>query len=137
MGKLNIAALQQTDRPVRAIADRLAPYLQILVDELEKDCSLHIHDKNVKGNNFASFSHRSAFADCEINAIIALFCGSIEHLLPKARKIWDSCCTRKLDAGFESGNSPKDFQSEIRADVIKRVAELDASIAITIYPIND
>ena len=37
MGKLNIAALQQTDRPVRAIADRLAPYLQILVDEFHPE----------------------------------------------------------------------------------------------------
>lgn len=111
--------------------------LQILVDELAKHCSLHIHDKNLEGNDFASFSHRSAFDNYEINRIISLFCDSIENLSPKAREIWDSCFTRKLDAGFESGNSPKNFQSVIRADVVKRVADLSASIAITIYPIND
>ncbi len=111
--------------------------LQILVDELEKDCSLHIHDKNVNGNNFASFSHDSAFDNYEINRIISLFCNTIENLSPKSREMWNSCCTRKLDAGFESGNSPKGFQSVIRADVIKRVADLSASIVITIYPSND
>lgn len=111
--------------------------LQILVDELEKDCSLHIYDKNVNNNNFASFSHRFAFDDYEINAIISAFCNSIENLSPKAREIWDSCCTRKFDAGFESGNFPKDFKSAIDADVIKRIADLSASIVITIYPSDD
>jgi len=111
--------------------------LQVLVEELETDCSLHIHDKNLKDNNFASFSHRSAFDNYEINVIISLFCGSIENLSPKSREIWDLCITRKMDAGFESGNLPKDFQSVIRADIVKRVADLGASIAITIYPIND
>ncbi len=111
--------------------------LQIIVNELGKDCSLSIYDKNESGNNSAVFSHRAAFNDYSINVIISLFCDSIENLSPKARDVWNSCRIRKFDAGFESGNFPENFQSEIRADIIKRVAALGASIAITIYPIND
>jgi hypothetical protein len=73
----------------------------------------------------------------EITTIISSFCDLLENLSPEARKVWDSCRTRKLDAGFESGKSPKDFQAEIRTDVLKLTADLGANIAMTIYPIND
>ena len=111
--------------------------LRLLIVELEKNCSLHIHDKKENSNNFAVFSHHSSYINGEINEILALFCDSIEDLSQKAREIWNTCQSKKFDAGFESGNSPKDFQTEIRTDILKRITELGASIAITIYPIND
>lgn len=96
--------------------------LQILVDELQKNCSVSIHDKNLNGNNFAVFSHHSAFESFEVNKIICLFCNEIEKLPPKARTIWNQCLKRKFDAGFESGKVPRDFQVDIQNDVLKRVS---------------
>jgi hypothetical protein len=108
--------------------------LHNLVDELNGDFSLSIHAKNNQGNNFAVLSHRSACDNYELNAIFSLFCASLEKLSPKARDIWDSCLRKTFDAGFESGDSPNDFQTEIRPEIIKKVSEFDASISITIYP---
>jgi hypothetical protein len=39
-----------------------------------------------------------------------------------------------LDVGYESGTTPQNFRSEIRASTIQRVAEIGGSIVITIYP---
>lgn len=108
--------------------------LQNLVDELKADFLLSIHAKNDQGNNFAVLSHRSACDNYELNVILSLFCASLEKLSPKAREIWNSCLRKTFDAGFESGKSPDDFQSEIRPEIVRQVAELDAGIAIIIYP---
>jgi hypothetical protein len=64
---------------------------------------------------------------------IQSFCDLVENFGKNARAIWDSCCTRILDIGYECGSSPYNYRSEIKPDTIKRVAGIGASLVITIY----
>jgi hypothetical protein len=60
----------------------------------------------------------------------------VEQLPKEVREIWDGCCGREFDIGYESGTTPQTFKSEIRASTVQRVAEIGASITITIYPVS-
>ena len=64
------------------------------------------------------------------------FCALVENLPQDVREIWDRC-SRVLDVGYESGTSPHNFRSEIRATTIQRLAAIGASIVITIYSLSD
>ncbi len=66
--------------------------------------------------------------------LISAFCDLIENLSPKSQQIWDKCHRKEFDIGFECGNTAKSFHTQIRAETIKRCAELGASILITVYP---
>ena len=68
---------------------------------------------------------------------INYFCALVEGLPKEAREIWNGCCSRVIDVGYESGNSPRNFQSEIRASTVQQVAAIDASIVVTIYPLSN
>ena len=107
--------------------------LQPLIDDLGEDVSVLYQGENGSGFNFVSFEVKPSGAK-DVDGIVASFCLFIENLTPEARQIWDNCHTRKFDAGFQSGSSPRSYQSEIRADTIKRVSEIVASIVVTIYP---
>ncbi len=108
--------------------------LQILIDDLGEDVSVLYHGENGSGYNFVSFEIRSPAVNKDIDGLVSAFCCLIENLSPEARLIWDRSFTRKLDAGFSSGNSPRSYQTEIRAETIEQAARIGASIAITIYP---
>ena len=108
--------------------------ISLIVKELKQNvCILH-HEKQ-QDYHFArlEIDRDVANADKTIN----YFCDLIENFSEEARKIWDSCCTRIFDIGYESGMNPNYFTSKINALTIKRIANIDASINITIYSIND
>ncbi|MEW6585496.1 MAG: hypothetical protein AB1442_07755 [Nitrospirota bacterium] len=71
------------------------------------------------------------------NETIEFFCVLVENLNEQERLIWDNCFSKIFDIGYESGLSKQSYSSEIRPDVIKSVAKIGASIAITIYPPHD
>jgi len=108
--------------------------LSKIVDEFGDDVSVLYHGE-VRGYQHASFEipGNTAGADETINS----FCSLIENLPEEVREIWDGCCSRIIDVGYESGTSPQNFRSEIRAHTIQRVAAVGASIVITIYPLSD
>ena len=68
------------------------------------------------------------------NDTIDFFCTLVEGFTEKERKIWDNCFSKVFDIGYEAGLTKESYGTEIRSEVIKRVAEIGASIAITIYP---
>ena len=107
--------------------------LSTIVQEFGEDVSV-LYCGEVRGYQHASFevSGNSASADETINC----FCSLVEALPKEAREIWDGCCSRVLDVGYQSGTSPQNFRSEIRASTIQRVAAIGASIVITIYPLS-
>jgi len=41
-----------------------------------------------------------------------------------------------MDIAFESGETPKNFSSELKAETVQRLAVLGVSIKITIYPVG-
>lgn len=62
------------------------------------------------------------------------FCNLIENLSRDSKHIWDKCHRKEFDIGFQSGNTPKRFQTQIQSKTIMRCAELGATILVTVYP---
>ena len=108
--------------------------LSKIVHEFGDDVIVLYHGE-MRGYQHASFEVTvlPAGADETIN----YFCDLVENLPQEVREIWDGCCSRVLDVGYESGTSPHNFRSEIRAPTIQRVAAIGASIVITIYSLSD
>jgi hypothetical protein len=105
--------------------------LSKLVEEFGEDV-LVLHHGEMRGYQRASFEIAGPVADAD--AIISSFCTLVEGLPEQVREIWNGCCSRVFDVGYESGTSPQNFQSEIRASTIQRVANIGAGVAVTIYP---
>ena len=105
--------------------------LSKIVEEFGEEVLLHYHGE-IRGYQHASCSIAGGSEDADV-AINSL-CTLIEQLPGDVREIWDGCCSRIFDIGYESGKAPQNFRSEIRAATIQRVAKLGASVMITIYP---
>lgn len=109
--------------------------LSLIIEEFGEDVSV-LHHGEIRGYQHASFEITGGMnmgADEAIND----FCLLVENLPKEAREIWDGCCSRILDIGCQSGATSPNYRSEIRASTIQRVAEIGASIVITIYPIRE
>ena len=102
-----------------------------IVEEFGEDVSVLYHGE-MRGYQHASFEIPGSTAGAD--EVINSFCTLVEQLPKEVREIWDGCCARELDIGYESGTTAQNFKSEIRASTIQRVARIGASIAITIYP---
>jgi len=110
--------------------------LQPIIDDLGEDVSVLHHGDNGSSFNFVSFEVKP-FGERDVDGIISSFCSFIENLSPDVRLIWDKSHSKKFDVGFQSGDFPRSYQTEIRADTIESVAKLGASIVVTIYPKRD
>jgi hypothetical protein len=98
--------------------------LSKIVEEFGDDVSV-LYCGEMRGYQHASFEISANIADAD--ETINHFCLLVEGLPKDARE----------DVGFESGTSPQNFRSEIRASTVQRVAAIGASIIITIYPVSD
>ena len=108
--------------------------LSEIVQEFGDDVSVLYHGE-MRGYQHASFEIPGNRAGAD--EVINFFCTLVENLPKEVRQIWNGCCSRVIDVGYESGTSPGTFRSEIRASTIQRVAAIGASIVITIYPVFD
>ncbi len=125
--------------------------LQPLIDEFERDeKALHLYHQGLENNrDFANFelwnypNPEVYIYDCYNDAedlvggadvLISAFCDLIENLPREVRAIWDQCTRREFDIGFQAGNTPKRFRSEIRSETVRRCGEIGAAILITVYP---
>ena len=104
-----------------------------IVEEFGEDVIV-LHHEERRGYEHASFEISGSSADADADSVINSFCRLVEELPKEVREIWDGCVSRVFDIGYESGSSPQNFRSEIRASTIQRVAQIGASIATTIYP---
>lgn len=109
--------------------------LSKMVEEFGEDV-LVLHHGDIRGYQHASFEIAGSTSSTSADDIINSFCALVEALSEEARATWDGCCTRAFDIGYESGASPPNFHSEIRAGTVERVAKVGASIVITIYPVR-
>ena len=105
--------------------------LSKIVEAFGEDVLVHHHGE-IRGYQHAAFSIAGGSTDA--NATINYFCDLVESLPEEARQVWDRCCSRVFDVGYECGTSPQNFRSEIRGSTIARVGNIGASVAITIYP---
>ena len=110
--------------------------LSAIVQEFGEDVIV-LHHGERRGYQHASFEIDSGGTSAGADEIINAFCDLVENLSKEVREIWEGCCSRVFDIGYESGPSPQNFRSEIRTSTIQRVAAIGASIVITIYPLSD
>ena len=110
--------------------------LKPLLDEISDKISLHYYDRLENGIDFASFDLRESGYGQNIEVTVSAFCDLIEDLSPLAKEVWSQCVKRELDIGFEGGDSKFIFEGRIENKTLARVAEIGASVEITIYPIS-
>ena len=89
--------------------------------------------RSTSGDHFLCFE-LSELIEGDANQTISTFCSLIENLSEKSKIIWDKSHSKKFDIGFQSGDSPKNYQTKIRGNTLNRIADLGANIVITIYP---
>ncbi|NJM54000.1 MAG: hypothetical protein HC846_11800 [Blastocatellia bacterium] len=109
--------------------------LQPLVDELAENVLVMFNDEWGKGLNRLSLCLKDSHKKTA-DEIVSELCFLIENLSSESKSIWDKCHSKKFDIGFESGNIGT-LETEISAKTVRRIAKLEASVLITIYPIND
>ena len=66
-------------------------------------------------------------ADATIHAL----CSLVESLSPKAKQLWNRATRKDFDIGYENRSFPSRFT--LRADTLKRIAKLGATLAVTCY----
>jgi hypothetical protein len=113
--------------------------LEILIDAFGDNALEMGHFRFDNGDVLASFEIAIGLLDDwqnpEVDEIISKFCGLIENLPKKAKQAWNESYKKVFDIGFDSGNTNKSFNTEIKVETLKRVQEIGAGIVITIYPV--
>jgi hypothetical protein len=97
---------------------------------------LVLHLGEARGYQHAYFEVAGSSVSTNPDDVINSFCDLVDGLSQEARQIWDGCCSRVFDIGFESGTAAPNLHSEIKPGTIERVAKLGAGIVITIYPLR-
>lgn len=118
-----------TDLEIESVHD-----LSRIVEEFGEDVIV-LHHGEIRGYNHALFEMPTG--DIGADELINSFCLLVESLPKEVREIWDGCCSRIFDIGYESGLTPHSFRSEIRASTIQRVAQIGASIVVTVYSVPE
>ncbi len=71
------------------------------------------------------------------NSIVAEFCDAIESFREDAGATWAGAHRKTFDVGFDSDRSAGCCRFELKTDSVRRVANLGASLGITIYNLSD
>lgn len=105
--------------------------LDLLVREFGEDVFV-LYNGEARGRYLAAFETALGSGDAETT--IACLCGLVESLPEEARALWDRCILRTFDIGYEGGDTPSSFRSIIHPLTLRRVADLGATLVVTIYP---
>ncbi len=72
---------------------------------------------------------------CNINpfADVEDYCKLLESLSAEAISLWKNCSRRVVDIAFESGTEPNSKTYELPEDLVRQMANLGLSVAITVY----
>ena len=92
---------------------------------------LHV-DQRDDGRWYATLETREQFDQPEPN--IAALLDAIETFDPPARELWRACDARELNIGYDCGDEPWAFNHGLTAATLARIAALDISLRITLYP---
>ncbi|GAA6154137.1 hypothetical protein [Pseudoteredinibacter isoporae] len=94
----------------------------------------NLYNGEGRGHYLATFesNHNSGSPD----AVIQFLCGLVESFEPEERRLWDQCYSRIFDIGYEGGTHRQSYTDEIRPETLSKIAALNASIRITVYPMD-
>ncbi|MEM9481611.1 MAG: hypothetical protein AAGA58_18325 [Verrucomicrobiota bacterium] len=93
-----------------------------------------LYDGETKGGFLATFEVKDGLLNTDPNSIINTFCDIVAGFDERARRIWDRASRRTFDIGYETDDKDGSFHSELKNDVLARVAELSADVRLTLYP---
>ena len=68
------------------------------------------------------------------DATIRAFCRLIEKLPKGARLDWDGAKVRNFSVGIQAGFEPSASDYAISPETVRKTAELNAGIVVTVYP---
>jgi len=100
--------------------------------EYLEDRSIVLGCREVEGNFYLSFEpNYDKNHSPETNAKLIL--NELSTLPIHLKEIWSNATSRTFNFGFESGTIEPYYFSVISSSILKEIAELNASITITIY----
>jgi hypothetical protein len=67
---------------------------------------------------------------------IRCFCDAVEELPPHLLQFWQECPERRLDIGYDSGQTNPLLVEQLPAELLARVAQHFTGLVITIYPVE-
>jgi len=85
----------------------------------------------------ATFECAPGGPSCDPDSIIQRFCEWIELFDEPTMSVWRTARRRTFDIGYAADDSSSSFRSELKAETLKRLSALDASVVVTIYPVRD
>ena len=106
--------------------------LRPLVGALESAGAVALHSGRWhEGGYFASFEleGRTTSAERTVRGLTRI----VQALEGKARSIWERATRRVFNIGIEAGDGPHSFAVAVSPAALRRVAELDAEIEVTVY----
>ncbi len=112
---------------------RSANVLDSLVSVLESKLTV-LHHGDVDGDHFASFEVPGPGPD-EPDACCRILLDVLENLSAGARRSLKACDSISFALGFEGGDSVLS-NAAVDGETLRRIANLKASLTITIYPRN-
>jgi len=65
-----------------------------------------------------------------IDAILS----AIESLDGSLRKLWMDCTRREFNIGYDFGNGPWAFNQQLSTTILRRLSDVGAMLALTLYP---
>ncbi|WP_128548114.1 hypothetical protein [Larkinella soli] len=68
--------------------------------------------------------------DANLQALLS----AVETLEGPLRSQWAACTVRAFDMGYDSGHEPRNFYRQLTPATLGRMAALNATLVITIYP---
>jgi hypothetical protein len=95
---------------------------------------LHV-GQSENGEYTATLETDEPFEEPEANLLALL--EVIEALHGLERVAWDVCTDRTFDIGYRCGSQPKwpgCFQQELSSQTLRRIADVGASLRLTLYP---
>ena len=70
----------------------------------------------------------------EPEANIAAMVGVVETLPDELQSVWARCIVREFNIGYDCGTHPWGYTQALSPELLRRVAAVDASVRITLYP---
>lgn len=108
---------------------------------IEKELSLeyvsNLFSGEIGAQYISSFELHVTEENNNPNWLISEFCSLISQLSDEAKNEWMRVSKRIFDIGFEATSSKQRIDSELKVETVKAVADIGASINITIYPTYD
>ena len=107
--------------------------LNTIVEAFGEDV-INLYCGEAHNHQLATFEIAKSSCVGDADTLIGYFCILIDCLEGDAKTLWDNAFRKEFNIGYESDLEPESYESNLRPSTITRIADVGASIRITIYP---